>query len=72
MKSSDEQIANFEAHEEGMGYAVEPLSCCPHLEQVNVLPKPIDVKEKCSKCDDDSENWICLTCFEVCIHLILS
>lgn len=29
------------------------------------MTKPIDIKEKCSKCGDEKENWICLSCFEV-------
>jgi hypothetical protein len=32
--ASSEQIENFEANEEGMGFAVEPLETCPHLDQV--------------------------------------
>ncbi|KAI6183740.1 UBP-type domain-containing protein [Aphelenchoides bicaudatus] len=63
--ATDEEIAQSLAREQEMGFAIEPLTTCPHLNQVTPLTKPIDVHEKCSKCADEKENWFCLTCHEV-------
>lgn len=35
MASSSKPQIDLDAHEEGMGFAVEPLSDCPHLDEVN-------------------------------------
>uniref|UniRef100_A0A096LUY7 Protein deacetylase HDAC6 n=1 Tax=Poecilia formosa TaxID=48698 RepID=A0A096LUY7_POEFO len=48
-------------------YVVDPLPWCPHLDAVKPLPPSgVDVFQVCSDCGSDSENWICLTCYEVC------
>ena len=46
---------------------VMPLSWCPHLEEVNdeFKVKDFDVKKKCEFCENEGENWICLTCHKV-------
>ena len=49
-------------------FAVEPLLYCPHLEIIkNVLldESKFNVKQPCKKCNDSTENWICLTCGEI-------
>ncbi|KAG8431282.1 hypothetical protein GDO86_019126 [Hymenochirus boettgeri] len=48
------------------GFAVTPLSWCPHL--VSVSPAPpsgLRVTEPCSECGSEAENWVCLTCYKV-------
>ncbi|KAM4737526.1 histone deacetylase 6 isoform 2-T3 [Anableps anableps] len=48
-------------------YVVDPLPWCPHLDAVKPLPPSgIDVFQPCSDCGSDAENWICLTCYQVC------
>eukprot|EP00088_Acartia_fossae_P042986 TRINITY_DN45222_c0_g1_i1.p1 TRINITY_DN45222_c0_g1~~TRINITY_DN45222_c0_g1_i1.p1 ORF type:complete len:159 (+),score=11.94 TRINITY_DN45222_c0_g1_i1:29-478(+) len=48
------------------GFAIYPLSWCPHLE---LLPpqdhQQINIKQPCSKCNDAKENWICLHCEKI-------
>ncbi|XP_065900983.1 histone deacetylase 6-like isoform X2 [Dysidea avara] len=48
-------------------FAVQPLSTCPHLEEVQPLPPggSLDAKQPCVTCGDSSENWICLVCYQV-------
>uniref|UniRef100_A0A3P9P968 Histone deacetylase 6 n=1 Tax=Poecilia reticulata TaxID=8081 RepID=A0A3P9P968_POERE len=47
-------------------YVVDPLPWCPHLDAVKPLPPSgVDVFQVCSDCGSDSENWICLTCYQV-------
>ncbi|KAI1732296.1 zn-finger in ubiquitin-hydrolases [Ditylenchus destructor] len=48
----------------GAGFAVVPRLTCPHLNQVMNIPNDLDVASPCSVCDDTSENWICLTCYD--------
>ncbi|VEL33868.1 unnamed protein product [Protopolystoma xenopodis] len=49
-------------------FAVEPLSWCQHLTAtrpplVNWIP---DIRNsQCGECDNRSENWVCLTCYQV-------
>ncbi|XP_037089603.1 histone deacetylase 6-like [Pollicipes pollicipes] len=48
-------------------YAVIPLPGCPHLSTVCELPAAgIDASEPCCECGDLQENWVCLTCYQVC------
>uniref|UniRef100_A0A3Q2PSL3 Histone deacetylase 6 n=1 Tax=Fundulus heteroclitus TaxID=8078 RepID=A0A3Q2PSL3_FUNHE len=48
-------------------YVVDPLPWCPHLDAVKPLPHSgIDVFQPCGDCGSDAENWICLTCYQVC------
>ena len=46
---------------------VMPIAWCPHLETVskNVTEDLFDVKRKCENCDNEGENWICLSCHKV-------
>ncbi len=53
-------------------FAVTPKYDCPHVATGFVL-RPVTEKEvedlaksPCTGCGDDSENWICLTCYHVC------
>ncbi|XP_047221732.1 histone deacetylase 6 isoform X2 [Girardinichthys multiradiatus] len=48
-------------------YVVDPLAWCPHLDAVKAFPHSgIDVFQPCGDCGSDTENWICLTCYQVC------
>ncbi|MEQ2165545.1 hypothetical protein GOODEAATRI_017946, partial [Goodea atripinnis] len=48
-------------------YVVDPLPWCPHLDAVKAFPHSgIDVFQPCGDCGSDTENWICLTCYQVC------
>uniref|UniRef100_A0A672IMB2 Protein deacetylase HDAC6 n=1 Tax=Salarias fasciatus TaxID=181472 RepID=A0A672IMB2_SALFA len=47
-------------------YVVDPLPWCPHLDAVKPLPPSgIDVFLPCQDCGADTENWTCLTCYQV-------
>ncbi|XP_068601477.1 histone deacetylase 6 [Brachionichthys hirsutus] len=47
-------------------YVVDPLPWCPHLDAVKPLPPSgIDVFGFCQDCSSNSENWTCLTCYQV-------
>ncbi|XP_034733803.1 histone deacetylase 6-like [Etheostoma cragini] len=47
-------------------YVVDPLSWCPHLDAVKPLPPTgINVFQPCEDCGSDTENWTCLTCYQV-------
>ncbi|XP_068188316.1 histone deacetylase 6 isoform X2 [Antennarius striatus] len=47
-------------------YVVDPLPWCPHLDAVKPLPSSgIDVLRFCQDCGSNSENWTCLTCYQV-------
>lgn len=48
-------------------YAVVPLTWCPHLLEINAAPDltRVQAHQSCSRCQDRSENWICLTCLGV-------
>uniref|UniRef100_A0A1A7X5M9 Protein deacetylase HDAC6 n=1 Tax=Iconisemion striatum TaxID=60296 RepID=A0A1A7X5M9_9TELE len=49
-----------------MLYCVNPLTWCPHLDAVQPLPPSgVDIFAQCEDCSSDSENWICLTCYQV-------
>ncbi|XP_043222780.1 histone deacetylase 6-like [Amphibalanus amphitrite] len=48
-------------------YAVVPLLDCPHLCTVADLPVGgINASALCADCGDSQENWVCLTCYQVC------
>lgn len=50
----------------GTLYAVTPLPWCPHLDSVRPLPPAgLDVLAPCEECGSESENWVCLTCYQV-------
>lgn len=47
-------------------YLVDPLFWCPHLDAIKPLPPSgIDVFLPCQDCGSNTENWICLTCYQV-------
>lgn len=53
--------------EEATLFAVTPLSWCPHLE-TGVKPLPsegLNVSALCQTCSGGTENWVCLTCYQV-------
>lgn len=48
-------------------FAVVPNKNCPHLGAIEPLPEEgINHKVPCVTCQDEHENWICLTCYKVC------
>lgn len=51
-------------------YAVVMKSTCPHVPTIAALPEgelmEHDVSKPCKTCGDSTENWMCMTCFEVC------
>lgn len=50
-----------------MFYAVTPLPWCPHLVAVCPIPEAgLDVTQPCQDCGALQENWVCLSCYEVC------
>jgi len=53
-------ISDFE-DEEKFGFAVVPLTWCPHLETVSSSVS-VDVSAPCEKCLHEKENWLCLCC----------
>uniref|UniRef100_UPI00398F7FA9 histone deacetylase 6 n=1 Tax=Pristiophorus japonicus TaxID=55135 RepID=UPI00398F7FA9 len=54
------------ADEPGTVYAVAPLLWCPHLEMVRpAADYDLDLDLPCEECGSVTENWLCLTCFQV-------
>lgn len=52
---------------QAMFYAVTPLLWCPHLEAVRPIPEAgLDATLPCQDCGTLQENWVCLSCYEVC------
>ena len=50
----------------GGGYAVYPLSWCPHLESMpSTTPEHVSVTAKCVECGEAEENWLCLSCHTI-------
>jgi len=59
--TSDESLAALLS---GGGFAVYPLSWCPHLAQLYpIVPEEVATKGPCKQCGDIKENWLCLHCF---------
>lgn len=51
---------------QGILYAVTPLSWCPHLVAVHPMPAAsLDVTQPCEDCGTCQENWVCLSCYQV-------
>ncbi|OON13665.1 Zn-finger in ubiquitin-hydrolase and other protein [Opisthorchis viverrini] len=47
-------------------FAVTPLSWCPHLTSVHNNPEwNPNIRETCNRCTNQTENWVCLTCYSV-------
>ena len=47
----------------GGGFAVYPLSWCPHLESLpRDAPENVSVTAECEECGETEENWLCLCC----------
>ena len=57
-----------QAMKEGTLFSVIPLTWCPHLEE-NVRPDDTNsswsLASPCCCCQDMSENWVCLSCYQV-------
>lgn len=45
---------------EDVGFAVQPITDCPHVPQQ--ISKQVFIKDPCARCDESVENWQCLTC----------
>ena len=61
--------------QEGTLFSVVPQSWCPHLEEhVRPFDSPSNpvwgLDTPCSKCNDSSENWVCLSCYQV--HFLIT
>ncbi|XP_012585831.1 PREDICTED: histone deacetylase 6 isoform X2 [Condylura cristata] len=53
--------------DQAMFYAVTPLSWCPHLGSICPVPEAgLDVTQPCQDCGTHQENWVCLSCYQVC------
>lgn len=59
---------NIQAMNEGTFFSVIPRQSCPHLEE-HVRPDDGHVQwslqTPCAYCQDGSENWVCLSCYQV-------
>ncbi|KAE9552235.1 hypothetical protein FO519_004544 [Halicephalobus sp. NKZ332] len=48
-------------------FVVQMRDSCPHLASVKEVPKDfeknLDLKGKCTDCEEKDENWICLNCY---------
>mmetsp|Transcript_3837 Transcript_3837/g.3276 ORF Transcript_3837/g.3276 Transcript_3837/m.3276 type:complete len:150 (-) Transcript_3837:99-548(-) len=58
------------AEAEGEWFAVNPKQDCPHQENLNWKEIVGNLSKKtitlpCTKCDNDKENWMCLSCYEI-------
>jgi len=63
-QSDDQKLAELLS---GGGFAVYPLTWCPHLSSLpseESLAESIDTKAPCQECRDTKENWLCLHCFQ--------
>ncbi|OCT66846.1 hypothetical protein XELAEV_18038127mg [Xenopus laevis] len=61
-----EVFLNSMEDESDVGFAVMPLSWCPHLGSVCAVPRDgLDVSQPCAQCGSELENWLCLTCYQV-------
>ncbi|XP_047620437.1 histone deacetylase 6 isoform X2 [Phacochoerus africanus] len=53
--------------DQAMFYAVSPLLWCPHVVAVRPVPEAgLDVTQPCQDCGALQENWVCLSCYQVC------
>lgn len=52
---------------QGPGFAIYPLSWCPHLEAglAPAPPQEVSCTAPCTQCGDTKENWLCLACHVV-------
>jgi len=46
------------------GY-VSPIGNCPHVDTFVKTATKVDTHAPCGICEDKSENWLCITCFNV-------
>lgn len=66
MGSWSPQLTQFHPPQ-AMFYAVTPLPWCPHLVAVSPVPDTgLDVTQPCQDCGALQENWVCLSCHQVC------
>uniref|UniRef100_G3ST53 Protein deacetylase HDAC6 n=1 Tax=Loxodonta africana TaxID=9785 RepID=G3ST53_LOXAF len=63
----DSKLMGFGDTDEATFYAVTPLPWCPHLTAVCPIPAAgLDVTQPCQDCGSLQENWVCLSCYQVC------
>ncbi|XP_075395011.1 protein deacetylase HDAC6 [Tenrec ecaudatus] len=63
----DSIVVGFEDTDEATFWAVTPLPWCPHLTEVSPIPATgLDVTQPCGVCGTLQENWVCLSCYQVC------
>ena len=59
-----------EVSESPQVFAVHPKTWCEHLaEHVNTAPPELAASPPCSVCNDCSESWYCLSCYQVLFRL---
>lgn len=46
-------------------FSVVPKTNCPHVDSLSIKELVVDVAAPCAKCQDKSENWLCLSCSKV-------
>ncbi|ORZ25841.1 hypothetical protein BCR42DRAFT_401033 [Absidia repens] len=47
--------------QQNIGFAVEPITNCPHL-PASTANHQVHINQPCKDCGDSVENWQCLTC----------
>ncbi|KAM9577234.1 protein deacetylase HDAC6 isoform 2-T4 [Trichechus inunguis] len=63
----DSMLMGFGDTDKATFYAVTPLPWCPHLMAVCPIPATgLDVTQPCRDCGSLQENWVCLSCYQVC------
>ena len=53
-----------------MMFAVTPRAHCEHSDNgLKLVPEVgLDAKKPCQECGHVGENWVCLSCYEVCVQ----
>lgn len=49
-----------ELDRQDVGFAVEPITTCPHVP--SPIPTHVFLNQTCGACQEQHENWQCLTC----------
>ena len=75
MVEPSEQVTMTIEEDVGTGFLVDVLETCPHVEDSNSIccktlenvPESVKntIELTCHSCEDGSESWICLSCFQV-------
>ncbi|KAM5221436.1 histone deacetylase 6-like [Ctenodactylus gundi] len=61
-----QKLGDLALSDELIIYAVTPLPWCPHLGEVCPIPATgLDVTQPCEDCGTFTENWVCLSCYQV-------